>query len=619
MYEPKTYEYKIPANPQIGLLPYTAKIHFMPELYNSHFLENFTRRCALRSPIFMDIETTGLKIGAEDYQVRMIQVGNRAEAFCIPDVNDNIDLIYDALLRGTCPVGTQGGVFDWTSLMVMYGIADIDCTRFIDTKMEAHHWDPRTRDPYTKAPGHSLYALQKMYVHEDVAEDIKKAPTRRAQELKITLEQYFKTVALDDPEYVMYAGMDVITTSIVHEQLDRKLKASYANGIHSQELMDTDKEDFYNCILMGARGMKTDRPYYQELSDTYTRAEKLCQEKAEEEYGLTALGSTKQLAAIFTEAGKPPLKKTKGGAPKVDKVELQRQSELGHGLADIVMEGKKAQKWNNTFVKGILEASSRADRIHPKFDPLGARTGRYSSSEPNMQNLPGQVDDIRNGLIVDYPDTETGCSLDYQSQELRLLAAVSQDPQLILDIIEGRKPAELLAERIYGKGRTEVQYTKTKNTLYGMIYGGGAKTLAEQAGIPIEETKAVMKAFFDMYPQTKEYSNYLAGIARKDGYVKNLAGRLLIVDPNRTYSALNYMMQSTGRELIAAAVRDIMKSRWANVLRLVVHDEIVTIAPIEHIDEMIRELSEMMDAEINGIRFPVGARVWGERWVGNKH
>jgi DNA polymerase-1 len=418
----------------------------------------------------------------------------------------------------------------------------------------------------------------------------------------------------------MYAGMDVICTSLIYESLMGKLKKSHASGIHSAELLRTDHEDMLNCALMGARGMKVNRAYFEGLGQRYDEIYLKRKAEANDRFGLTALGSTKQLAAIFEAEGHPVAKVTKQGNPKVDVIELRRQADLGSELAEIVIEGKKMQKWSSTFVTGILEASTAADRIHPKFDPLGARTARYSSSEPNMQNLPGKVDDIRMGMEVDYPELETGVSLDYQSQELRLLAATSQDPQLCEDLMAGKKPVKILAVRIYGPGadEDELKYGRTKNTVYASLYGAGARKLAETAGISVDESKAVLNELYEMYPETKVYSDYLMGVAARQGYIKNLAGRLIIVDPNKPYTALNYMLQSTGRELIAAAIRDIMKSRWNPILRLVVHDEIVTVCPNNLVQQMIPEVSAMMNTDINGMEFPAGAEIWGQKWQGHK-
>lgn len=603
------FHYDIPANPKLGSNSRRVAIQFHPELYRSHFLENLTHRARLSSPLAMDIETTGLKIGSEDFKIRMIQIGDMTQGFCIPDIDDNIELIYDALLRGRCPIITQGGVFDWVSLMVSYGKAELDPERLHDTKIKAWHYDPRTKD--YNAPGHSLDALIRQHIHEDVADDIKKAPSRRAHELGMTIQEYFATVPINDPEYIRYAGMDVICTSIINDRLDQMLRKS---TVHSQELLRTDHEDFRDCIYMGARGARIDRKYLLDKQKEYNEVYETSVQRASE-LGVDKIFSGAKLGAQFALEGFPAAKATPTGKPKVDRVELQRQADRGSELARVVLEGKRAKKWNEAYIGQLLESSSRDDRIYPKFDPLGARTGRYSASDPAVQQFPSHSSDIRASIIAD-PETSI-VAIDYQGQELRLLAALSQDPQLCQDLYEGKKPAKLLAERIYGKGYSPDQYVRTKNTLYGTMYGAGPKKLAEQAGISIDESKTVMNMLFSMYPETKTYSQHLMQIASRDGYVRNLAGRLLVVDSNRIYSALNYMLQSTGRELIAAAVREIIRSQWGECVILVVHDEIVLVTYTEHIDQMIREVSGMMDTEINGMHFPVEAEVCGPRWAGH--
>ena len=608
--EAATYHYQLPGAHQVS-------IHFVPELYSSHVLELITSKANGMAPLAMDIETTGLLPGAEDFKIRTIQVGTMYDAWVIPDIDDNIDLIYDALIRGTCPIVTQGGVFDWVSLMVEYGEADLDFNRLIDTKIKAHHWDPRKQGDGRGAVGHSLEALIKRYHHPQVAEDIKSAPTRIAKRLKISKQEYFATVPLDDEEFVMYAGMDTVETLIINNKLDQKLNKS---KVHSKELLRQDHEDFYYCIRMGVRSMKVDRPYFETLGEQYLKKYEE-HAAAAREHGITALGSSKQLAAKFIEEGFPPKKRTKptktkpNGDWSVDKVELQRQADRGSELAQHVIDGKRAKNWHSRYILNILAASSKNGRVYPKTDPLGARTGRFSVSGPALQQLPSHVNDIRQGFVAD-----EGCaiiSIDYQGQELRLLAALSGDTQLREDLDSGKKPAKILAARIHGDDYTDDQYVRTKNVLYGMLYGGGAKTLSEQGGISIQECQEVMDSWWALYPGTAEYAEKLRVEAGKQGYVIGIAGRALLVDSDRIYSAVNYVMQNAGRELIAQAIRHIARSRWAEYLRLSVHDELVLMAPTEHIDDLIREVSAMMDAELYGVHFPVEAEVCGDRWVGH--
>jgi DNA polymerase-1 len=154
------------------------------------------------------------------------------------------------------------------------------------------------------------------------------------------------------------------------------------------------------------------------------------------------------------------------------------------------------------------------------------------------------------------------------------------------------------------------------------VYGGGAKTLAEQAGISLAVAKLVLEAFARTYPGVARYSKVLAGQAKRTGYVINAVGRRLPVDSSRTYSALNYMVQSTSRDVTCRALIKLHEAGFTPYIRLPIHDEVVASLPAEKAVWGAQRIAQLMAEEMGPLTIgtdpEVGGRSWGSLYVKEK-
>lgn len=563
--------------------------------------------------VAMDIETTGFDIGSSDFRVRTIQVGDKNTAWVFPEDCALLGRVAELVAMPGRTIVTHNGVFDWVSIGVSTTYSKVMNPDIADTYILARHWDPRGRGDGPGAVGHSMEALVRVWISEEDAEDLKGSVAKAAKELGLTKGEYFANVPIDDETYIKYAGMDCAFTMELHDQLTYAIRQT---AMHDPWLIANDYKDMQDAIDMGVRGMSVDVEYLISLKKDLENQESACKELAKGKFGVTSLASSKQLYEAFLEAGVPvdAFERTAKGAPQVNAKKLKQLADEGYELAKIVIEGKRAQKWRKAYVDMIMQCSKGSGRIHPQINIFGARTGRYSVSNPPLQQLPSGTDMIRRAFIAD-----PGCvivSVDYSGQELRLCAALSGDANLIADFTAGINPMKKLAATVFGDGYSPDEYKRTKICVYAMLYGGGVRTIANQTGLPEEQVKAIKSAWYSLYPGAKLHSDQLMADANMKGYITGITGRLLVLDPGHGYAASNAEFQNGGRELISKAIREIPEE-WKHTVRLQVHDELVFVVPTEVLEAFTTMITGVMETSINGIHFPVEVEVCGQSWAGH--
>ena len=595
----------------------SATVRYEPNNVD-HTLADFL---STRTIVAMDVETTGFNIGADTFEVRTIQIGDEDGALVFPNAGDDITKAVNILLESGVTVVTHKGVYDWVSLGTMFGPFDMAQTNIEDTYILARHWDPRGKGDGPGAIGHSMEALLAEYVSEDDAADVKALATKGAKALGITKGEYFTTVPIDDDNYVKYAGMDTVFTMALHGKL---LKNLHSTGVHSFERIQGDYVEMKEAIRMGVRGMRVDVPYLTELRTKLEEEEKAAKKRALEEFGVTAIGSPKQLYDAFIEAGADPatFSRTPAGNPQVNAKKLKELGAEGFELANVVQEGKRAQKWRKSYVDQIMSCAQGVDRIHPQINVYGARTGRYSVANPPLQQLPSDTDMIRRAFIAD--EGHAIVSVDYSGQELRLAAALSGDENMVRDFQSGVNPMKKLAATVFGDDYSPSEYKRTKICIYGTQYGGGVATIARQTNLPESQVAEIRNAWYALYPGIKTHANRLSNTARTQGYIRGMADRLLPLDPGFEYAASNAEFQNGGREMMGRAVRT-MRPDIRDMVLLQVHDELVFQVPASMITADGKEtlpsfsdpVREAMESTIRGIEFPVEIEVCGPSWAGH--
>ena len=327
------------------------------------------------------------------------------------------------------------------------------------------------------------------------------------------------------------------------------------------------------------------------------------------------LNSPKQLQEILFEKHKLPVKKkTPGGLPSTDEDVLQELA-LDHPLPKLILEYRGLAKLKSTYTDKLPRmVNAKTGRVHTNYAQAVAITGRLSSNDPNLQNIPVRNAEgrrIREAFIA--PPGSVIISADYSQIELRIMAHLSQDQGLLRAFAAGEDVHRHTASEIFGIESTAVsseqrRYAKVIN--FGLIYGMSAFGLASQLGIERSAAQQYMERYFLRYPGVKDYMERTREGARNLGYVETVFGRRLYLpeikasNPARRQgserAAINAPMQGTAADLIKLAMIAVQgwisESRMMSRLIMQVHDELVLEVPEREIDAVKTELPRLMNS-----------------------
>ncbi len=391
----------------------------------------------------------------------------------------------------------------------------------------------------------------------------------------------------------------------------------------TEELAARDELDLYRRIEMPlvevlARmevvGIAVDRAYLTELG------EELRREIAEHERRIHELAggpfnvnSTEQLRRVlFVELGLPVQKKTAKGKPSTDASVLAKLAG-SHPIVEELLAYRELEKLRSTYVDGYLPLIGPDGRIHTRFNQMAAATGRLSSEEPNLQNIPVRSDVgmmIRRAFV---PSTGwTFVVADYSQIELRVLAHLSRDPGLVAVFQEEDADVHTAtASRIFGVPEGQVtreMRRRAKAINFGLLYGMEAYGVAQRLGIDREEAQAHIDTYFEQFPKVREFMERTVTEARRLGYTATLFGRRrylpeLKSDNHRLRQmgermALNAPVQGTAADIIKLAMIELdrrLRSSFEARQLLQIHDELVLEAPPEEVEEVIAVTKETME------------------------
>jgi DNA polymerase-1 len=337
------------------------------------------------------------------------------------------------------------------------------------------------------------------------------------------------------------------------------------------------------------------------------------------------LGSPKQLQQILYEKLQlPVLGKTPKGDPSTAEDVLEDLA-AQHPLPRLILDWRGMSKLRSTYTEALpLQINPRTGRIHTSYHQAVAATGRLSSQDPNLQNIPIRTAEgrrIRQAFIAE-PGSAL-LSIDYSQIELRLMAHLSGDEKLVQAFKDGRDIHQATAAEVHGLALDQVtseQRRAAKATNFGLIYGMSAFGLARQLGIPRGEAQAYIDTFFARYPGVKNFMDSTRECARRSGYVETLFGRRLYL-PNinsrnanlRQYAertAINAPLQGTAADLIKLAMIDLAEflQKKTDDVRMImqVHDELVFEGPEQALQTLAPELADRM-CRISPLKVPLVA------------
>ncbi len=324
------------------------------------------------------------------------------------------------------------------------------------------------------------------------------------------------------------------------------------------------------------------------------------------------LNSTRQLGdALFSKLGLPAKKKTKNGwSTNAETLESLRGV---HPVIDHILLYRSYQKLNSTYVEGLLRVVGPDGRVHSVFSQTDTRTGRISSSEPNLQNIPVRTElgsRLRRYFVA--PAGWVLLDADYSQIELRILAAISGDEKMQAAFAAGEDIHRATASRIFGvpfELVTPQLRSRAKAVNFGIVYGIGAFSLAKDVGVSVGEADRFIKNYLNEYAGIREYMQRTVEEGRKKGYVTTLYGRRRplpeINAANRNVRALgermamNTPIQGTAADIIKLAMIRVHRRLLAEGLRarlvLQVHDELIVEAPAEEAQRAAAILGEEME------------------------
>lgn len=562
----------------------------------------------------LDSETTGLNIFSPGFGLRLVQFGNDDEAWVL-----RVDLFADEIrkvLLSDRLFAAHNFPFDGLVFDAHLGVKVEDLApRVFDTRIFAHLIDPRQESE--GGAGLSLKPLSAIYVDPD-APDTQSGLYAEFRKIGKTKETGWAAIDIMHPLYNRYAGLDVILESRLFKQL-----ADIVKGIGLSNLSKFEHLFQSYIMLLQRKGMLIDLPYAERL-DADLSAEAAEWRAKAAKYGVENVNSTKQIAEALTGMGVELREKTASGAPKVDKGVLLPLADLDPGwkelgvntpnpLASAVLHAKRAEKWRVAYIDAFRRLADADGRLHPSIGTLQARTARMSVSNPPLQQLPSKEHRIRRAILADPGNLIL--SADYDQVEFRVLAGLADVKAMKQAIDEGVDLHDATATLIWGDTFTKFQRGLGKAAGFGTVFGGGAVTLARQTGTTVQQARDVINEYNKVYPEIKKFSQMLqrkAQFGKRE--VVTVSGRHLPLDKDRLYAAVNYVVQSTARDVIAESIVDMFDAGLGDYLMMPIHDEVLFQAPAADAEEIGREVGKIMSKPFLGVPLTATADIYGKNW-----
>ncbi|OYX26410.1 MAG: hypothetical protein B7Z03_14795 [Hydrogenophilales bacterium 32-62-9] len=345
------------------------------------------------------------------------------------------------------------------------------------------------------------------------------------------------------------------------------------------------------------------------------------------------LDSPKQLQALlFDELKLPAVVKTPTGQPSTNEEALEAIADL-HALPRLILEHRGLAKLKSTYTDKLPESvNPLTGRVHTRYHQAGAATGRLSSSDPNLQNIPIRTAEgrrIRAAFVA--PEGRVILACDYSQIELRIMAHLSEDPGLLRAFAEGLDVHKATAAEVFGVPLAEVgseQRRAAKAINFGLIYGMSAFGLARQLGIERGQAQDYIGLYFARYPGVRAYMERTREQAKDKGYVETVFGRRLHLAEIRSRNpaqragaeraAINAPMQGTAADLIKLATIAVQgwldREQLDSRLLLQVHDELILEVPEHELDRVRAELPGYM-CNVAALKVPLRVGVGaGHNW-----
>ena len=536
----------------------------------------------------------GISLSVEPYQAAYIPLAH--QYLGVPDqlpLTEVLAKLKPVLENPEIKKIAQNAKFDY-SILANYGIK-VSGIAF-DTMLESYVLNSTER--------HDMDSMANRYLnHKTITYD----ELTKVDKKKVTID------AIEVEKTTQYAAEDADITLQLHEKLwpelekDQKLTKLFTDIEMPLAIVLAEMER--TGVLVDAKQLND---YSNELAKQLIEIEAQLQSLAGEKFNPA---SPKQIQAIlFDKHNLPVLKKTPKGDPSTSEEVL---SELAneYELPRMILFYRGLAKLKNTYTDKLpLMISPIDQRIHTNYNQIGTITGRLSSNDPNLQNIPVRNEEgrrIRQAFIA-----PKGCkiiSADYSQIELRIMAHLSQDESLLNAFAHDKDIHRVTAGEILGKAESEVtneERRRAKAVNFGLIYGMSAFGLSKQINIPRKEAQFYIDRYFERYPGVQQYMEQTRQLAAEQGYVETLSGRRLYLPKIRSTNgiekrgaeraAINAPMQGTAADIIKTAMikmSEWIKNQSADNIKMVmqVHDELVFEVKDAFVEQYCTEIKKIME------------------------
>ncbi|WP_282804895.1 DNA polymerase I [Lactobacillus isalae] len=455
--------------------------------------------------------------------------------------------------------------------------------------------------------------------------------------VKTDLEIYGKgkkQAVPEDDEFFEHLAAKVAVIEKLKEPLLAKLK-------------DHEQDDLYETIeipvafvlaKMEITGIKVEASVLNQLGNEFAiklqELEQKIYQQAGEEFNLN---SPKQLGHIlFEKLNLPPIKKTKTGYST--SVEVLEQLKMKSPIVSEILDYRQIAKIQNTYVKGLLDCIQPDSRIHTRYLQTLTATGRLSSVDPNLQNIPTRTDEGKQIRKAFVPSTKDGYifSCDYSQVELRVLAHVSGDEHMQEAFKSGYDIHAHTAMKIFHLDSpdevTPLMRRHAKAVNFGIVYGISEYGLSKNLGISRKQAKTFIENYFEQYPQIKDYMDEAIKKARENGYAETIMHRRRYLPDihSKNFNVRSFAERTAINSPIQGSAADIIKIAMINMQKkldelhlktkmvLQVHDELIFDVPKEELDTIKKIVPDVMQSAVKLDVPLIADSNWGHNWYDAK-